>query len=53
MEIGSTGQPTDMANRGASCRKDKTQIYYNDYFTLTGIPAEAFAYQLGTRSALE
>ncbi len=33
--------------------KDKTQIYYNDYFTLTGIPAEAFAYQLGTRSALE
>ena len=33
--------------------KDKTQIYYNDYFTLVGIPAEAFAYQLGTRSALE
>ena len=33
--------------------KDKTQIYYNDYFTLAGIPAEAFAYQLGTRSALE
>ena len=33
--------------------KDKTQIYYNDYFTLAGIPAETFAYQLGTRSALE
>ena len=33
--------------------KDKTQIYYNDYFTLAGIPAEAFAYTLGTRSALE
>ena len=33
--------------------KDKTQIYYNDYFTLAGIPAEAFAYRLGTRSALE
>ena len=33
--------------------KDKTQIYYNDYFTLVGIPAEAFDYQLGTRSALE
>ena len=33
--------------------KDKTQIYYNDYFTLAGIPAEAFDYRLGTRSALE
>ena len=33
--------------------KDKTQIYYNDYFTLAGIPAETFAYTLGTRSALE
>ena len=33
--------------------KDKTQIYYNDYFTLDGIPAEAFAYTLGTRSAVE
>ena len=33
--------------------KDKTQIYYNDYFTLAGIPGEAFDYRLGTRSALE
>ena len=33
--------------------KDKTQIYYNDYFTLDGIPAEIFDYRLGTRSALE
>ena len=33
--------------------KDKTQIYYNDYFTLDGIPAEVFDYRLGTRSALE
>ena len=33
--------------------KDRTQIYYNDYFTLTGIPAEAFDYRLGNRSALE
>lgn len=33
--------------------KDKTQIYYNDYFTLAGIPSEAFDYRLGTRSALE
>ena len=33
--------------------KDKTQIYYNDYFTLAGIPAEVFDYRLGNRSALE
>ena len=33
--------------------KDKTQIRYNDYLTLDGIPAEAFEYRLGTRSALE
>ena len=33
--------------------KDKTQIYYNDYFTLAGIPMEAFDYRLGTRSAVE
>ncbi len=33
--------------------KDKTQIKYNDFLTLDGIPAEAFQYQLGNRSALE
>ena len=33
--------------------KDKTQIDYNDYFTLDGIPAGAYAYRLGTRSAVE
>ena len=33
--------------------KDKTQIRYNDYLILDGIPAEVFAYRLGTRSALE
>ena len=33
--------------------KDKTQIKYNDFLTLAGIPAEAFAYRLGNRSALE
>ena len=33
--------------------KDKTQIYYNDYFTLVGIPPEVFDYRLGNRSALE
>lgn len=33
--------------------KDKTQIIYNDFLTLGGIPSEVFEYRLGNRSALE
>ena len=33
--------------------KDKTQLTYNDFLTLDGIPAEIYDYKLGTRSALE
>ena len=33
--------------------RDKTQIVYNDFLTLGGIPEAAFAYRLGNRSALE
>lgn len=33
--------------------KDKRSIVYNDFLTLAGIPAEAFEYRLGNRSALE
>jgi predicted helicase len=33
--------------------KDKTRIVYNDFLTLAGIPAAAFEYRLGNRSALE
>jgi predicted helicase len=33
--------------------KDKTEIIYNDFLTLAGVPAAAFAYRLGNRSALE
>ena len=33
--------------------KDKTQLRYNDFLTLDSIPAEAYEYRLGTRSALE
>ncbi len=32
---------------------DKTQIAYNDFLTLGGIPAEVFEYRLGNRSALD
>ena len=33
--------------------KDKTQLVYNEFLTLEGIPAKAFEYRLGNRSALE
>ena len=33
--------------------KDKTQLTYNDFLTLEGIPPEVFEYRLGNRSALE
>ena len=33
--------------------KDKTQLMYNDFLTLGGIPPEVFEYPLGNRSALE
>ena len=33
--------------------KDKTQIVYNDFLTIDGIPPKALAYRLGNRSALE
>ena len=33
--------------------RDKTAIVYNDFLTIVGIPAAAFAYRLGNRSALE
>jgi len=32
--------------------KDKTQLIYNDFLTLGGIPPEVFEYRLGNRSAL-
>ena len=40
---------------GASkkCGSPKTQLRYNDFLTLDGIPAAAFGYRLGNRSALE
>ncbi len=33
--------------------KNKTQIRYNDFLTLDGIPANVLHYRLGNRSALE
>ena len=34
-------------------RNDKTEIRYNDFLTIEGIPPEVFSYRLGSRSALE
>ena len=33
--------------------KDKSSLHYNDFLTLSGIPAAVFDYKLGNRSALE
>lgn len=33
--------------------KDKTSILYNQFLTLSGIPADTYEYRLGNRSALE
>ena len=36
-----------------SLSKDKAQLKYNDFLTLSGIPLEVYEYRLGNRSALE
>jgi predicted helicase len=33
--------------------KDKTQLKYNDFLTLSGIPSDVYGYRLGNRSPLE
>ena len=45
--------PLDLHVERMRLSKDKAQLKYNESLTLAGIPAEAFAYRLGTRSALE
>ena len=45
--------PLDWCVAQMKFSKDKTEIKYNDFLTLAGIPAEAFQYRLGNRSALE
>ena len=45
--------PLDWRVEQMKFSKDKTQIKYNDFLTLAGIPAGAFQYRLGHRSALE
>ena len=45
--------PIDWCVEKMKLSKDKTQLIYNDFLTLGGIPAKAFDYRLGNRSALE
>jgi predicted helicase len=44
--------PIDWRVEKMRLSKDKTQLKYNDFLTLTGIPPEVFEYRLGNRSAL-
>ena len=45
--------PLDWRVEKMRLSKDKTQIVYNDFLTLDGIPPKALAYRLGNRSALK
>ena len=45
--------PLDWRVEKMKLSKDKTQLVYNDFLTLDEIPAKAFDYRLGNRSALE
>ncbi len=45
--------PIDWYVEKMRLNKDKTQLTYNDFLTLIGIPPEVFEYRLGNRSALE
>ena len=45
--------PLDWRVEKMRLSKDKTQLRYNNFLTLDGIPEAAFGYRLGNRSALE
>ena len=51
--IETPGMTVDWRVEKMKLSKDKTQLKYNDFLTLDGIPAEVYEYRLGNRSALE
>ena len=51
--IETPGMPIDWRVEKMKLSRDKTQLKYNDFLTLDGIPAAAYNYRLGNRSALE
>ena len=52
-KVETPGKPLDWRVEKMRLSKDKTQIKYNDFLTLHGIPKKVFDYKLGNRSALE
>ena len=52
-EIETPGQPLNDRVEKMRLSKDRTRIRYNSFLALDGVPAEAFDYRLGNRSALE
>ena len=51
--IETPGMTVDWRVEKMKLSKDKTQLRYNDFLTIDGIPTEVYAYKLGNRSALE
>ena len=51
--IETPGKPLDWRVEKMKLSKDKTQLTYNDFLALDGIPSKVFEYRLGNRSALE
>ena len=51
--IETPGMTVDWDVEKMKLSKDKTQLIYNDFLTVDGIPPEVYDYRLGTRSALE
>ncbi len=51
--ISEPGVPLNLRVERMRLSKDKTQLKYNASLTLDGIPAKAWEYRLGNRSALE
>ena len=51
--IETEGMTVDWRVEKMKLSKDKTQLKYNDFLTLDGIPAKVYDYRLGNRSALE
>ena len=50
--IQNPGIPLDWRVEKMKLSRDKTQIVYNKFLTIDGIPPQVFDYRLGTRSAL-
>ena len=52
-QVETPDMPLDWRVEKMRLSKDKTQLRYNSFLTLDGIPSEIFNYRLGNRSALE